>query len=507
MPKLKYGGKKWLVSSAVFFLLMGCSSNETSKQNGNEKEKDAIRIMAPLLSPESPGENSPSLKALEKYTKKQINVTWVPNSSYNDKFNIVMASGDLPHAIVVTDKSPGFIKSVKSGAFWELTPYLKDYPNLGKADEKVMKNSSINGKVYGIYRARDLIRASIIIRTDWLKHVGLDMPKTIDDFYEVLKAFKEKDPDGNGKDDTYGMVVPKWMGLGNGSPWDIMQTWFGAPNRYGVDENGELVPDFTTDEYMEALRFFKKLYDERLINKDFAVMDSAKWNDPVVKGKAGVIVDTGSRASQIQSALEEADPAIKDVIDVIGTVEGPKGTYTFPTSGYAGMIAIPKQSVKTEKELKKVLSFLDQMNDEEAQIIANNGVEGRNYKLDDGTFTSYEKNNKKLLYEHEGLAQFSMGIPERRYYIEEQASKLFQHREQIIKEGEKIAVFNPAESLVSDVYTQKGAQLDNIILDAKTQFIIGDIDEKGFQDAVQLWYKSGGEELMKELNQLYQQTK
>ncbi|MCY8268904.1 hypothetical protein MOC48_21490, partial [Bacillus haynesii] len=52
-----------------------------------------------------------------------------------------------------------------------------------------------------------------------------------------------------------------------------------------------------------------------------------------------------------------------------------------------------------------------------------------------------------------------------------------------------------------------GAQLDNIILDAKTQFIIGDIDEKGFQDAVQLWYKSGGEDLMKELNKRYKETK
>ncbi|WP_411809532.1 extracellular solute-binding protein [Bacillus haynesii] len=507
MARLKLKGNKWLAAPAVFLLLMGCSANETSNQDGKGKEKDAIHIMAPLLSPESPGENSPSLKALEKYTKKQIKVTWVPNSSYNDKFNIVMASGDLPQAIVVTDKSPGFIKSVKSGAFWELSPYLKDYPNLGKADEKVMKNSSINGEIYGIYRARDLIRASIIIRTDWLENVGLEMPKTIDEFYDILKAFKEKDPDGNGKDDTYGMVVPKWMGLGNGSPWDIMQTWFGAPNRYGIDEKGELIPDFTTEEYMEALRFFKKLYDEGLINKDFAVMDSAKWNDPIVKGKAGVIVDTGSRASQIQSAMEEADPGNKDVIDVLGTVKGPKGTYTFPTSGYAGMIAIPKASVKTEKELKEVLGFLDKMNDQEAQIIANNGIKARNYKLENGTYTSLEKNNKKLLYEHEGLAQFSMGIPEQRYYVEKQESKLFKHREQILKEGEKIAVFNPAESLVSDVYTQKGAQLDNIILDAKTQFIIGDIDEKGFQDAVKLWYKSGGEDLMKELNKRYKETK
>ncbi|PNB52912.1 hypothetical protein C1X64_34515, partial [Pseudomonas sp. GW456-E7] len=108
--------------------------------------------------------------------------------------------------------------------------------------------------------------------------------------------------------------------------------------------------------YMDALKFFKKLYDEGLINKDFAVMDSAKWNDPVVKGKAGVIVDTGSRASQIQSAMEEADESNKDVIDIVGSLEGPHGKRTFPTSGYSGMIAIPKSSVKTEKELKEVLS-------------------------------------------------------------------------------------------------------------------------------------------------------
>lgn len=176
---------------------------------------------------------------------------------------------------------------------------------------------------------------------------------------------------------------------------------------------------------MDALTFFKKLYDEGLINKDFAVMDSAKWNDPVVKGKAGVIVDTGSRASQIQSAMEESDESAKEIIDIIGTVEGPKGKKTFPTSGYSGMIAIPKSGVKTEKELKRVLTFLDKLNDKEAQILTNNGVEGRNYELKDGKFTSLEKNNKALLYEHEGLAQFSMSIPKSEYYIEEQKRSSF----------------------------------------------------------------------------------
>ncbi|BCE14045.1 hypothetical protein RSC3_01401 [Bacillus paralicheniformis] len=120
MARLKLKGNKWLAAPAVFLLLMGCSANETANQDGKGKEKDAIHIMAPLLSPESPGENSPSLKALETYTKKQIKVTWVPNSSYNDKFNIVMASGDLPQAIVVTDKSRGLSSlsnQVRFGSF------------------------------------------------------------------------------------------------------------------------------------------------------------------------------------------------------------------------------------------------------------------------------------------------------------------------------------------------------------------------------------------------------
>lgn len=208
--------KKWMALPLAAMMIAGCSHSETS--NSASDSKDTIKIMAPLLSTESPSDKGPSLKALEKYTGKEIKVTWVPDSSYNDKFNIVMASEEMPHAIIIKDKSAGFIKSVKAGAFWELSPYLKDYKNLRQADEKILKNSSVNGEVYGIYRTRDLIRACMIIRTDWLKNVGLDMPETLDDFYEVLKAFKEKDPDGNGKDDTYGMVVPKWMGLGNGKP-------------------------------------------------------------------------------------------------------------------------------------------------------------------------------------------------------------------------------------------------------------------------------------------------
>ncbi|PNB41629.1 hypothetical protein C1X64_38665, partial [Pseudomonas sp. GW456-E7] len=73
--------KKWLALPLAAIMIAGCSNSETSSSAGGSK--DTIKIMAPLLSPESPGEKSPSLKALEKYTGKEIKVTWVPDSSYN----------------------------------------------------------------------------------------------------------------------------------------------------------------------------------------------------------------------------------------------------------------------------------------------------------------------------------------------------------------------------------------------------------------------------------------
>lgn len=204
----------------VVMMIVGCSYLEIF--NLVSGLKDMIKIMVLFLLLESLSDKSFLLKVFEKYIGKEIKVIWVFDLFYNDKFNIVMVLGEMFYVIVIKDKLVGFIKFVKVGVFWELFFYLKDYKNLSQVDEKILKNSLVNGEVYGIYRMRDLIRVCMIIRIDWLKNVGLDMLEMFDDFYEVLKVFKEKDFDGNGKDDMYGMVVLKWMGFGNGSLWDVL---------------------------------------------------------------------------------------------------------------------------------------------------------------------------------------------------------------------------------------------------------------------------------------------
>ncbi|NOU75293.1 extracellular solute-binding protein [Paenibacillus sp. LMG 31458] len=441
-------------------------------------------------------------KKVEEYTNTKLDFQFVPDASYNDKLNITLASGSIPSLLFVNNaKLPAVANAIKGGAFWEIGPYLKDYPNLKQANPTVLNNTSVNGKYYGLYVSRPIGRMGISYRKDWLDNLGMQEPKTIDEFYNMLKAFSKNDPDKNGKDDTYGMVVTKYAG-----PFDIMQTWFGAPNKW-AEKDGKLIPAHLTPEYMEALKFFKKLYDEKLINQDFAVYDSAKWNDPIINGQAGVAVDVTERSYQIEEKMKQVNP--KGSIDLIGAVSGPTGLHNQPTAGHNGMFLISKSSVKTEADLKKVLTFLDKTNDKDMQALLNFGIEGVHYKVEDGKQVilivptdpmAPDINNKNM---NQILSSIPYIIPD----MFKPSTPLRTKSVEVQKANEKIIVTNPGEPFTTATYTQKGAQLDQMVEDARIKFIVGKIDEAGYKAEMDLWKKSGGDDYTKEISEAFAASK
>ncbi|WP_309120652.1 extracellular solute-binding protein [Paenibacillus sp.] len=475
-----------------------------AEQEPAKQEPLKISFMVPGFDPENlgyPDDDSIIIKTIEEYTNADLTMQFVPNSSYPDKMNITLASGELPTLMVTDPKNPSFINAARNGAFWEIGPYLKDYQNLAQANPVVLNNTSIDGKIYGMYRARTLGRNGMTLNADWMKNLGLEAPKTLDEFYNVMKAFSENDPDGNGKDDTYGIVITKWHG-----PWDIMQVWFGAPNKWGEDASGNLVPTHMTPEYREALKFFKKLYDEKLVNEDFAVMDSAVWNDPFINGEVGVFVDVADNARRLDGSMQEKyGKREESYTAVFQAPVGPKGHRDMPTSGYNGVIAISKSAVKTEDELKRVLTFLDQLNDVEMQMVLENGIEGRHYNMVDGFVVPIEDQEAGHKKERLSLNQMTMYIGPVIPTREQTAINVM--IADVQKKNEEIIVGNPAEPLISEVYAQKGQQLDNIINDARIQYIVGQIDDAGFDAAVQLWLSTGGQEYIDEINKLYKASK
>ncbi len=247
----------------------------------------------------------------------------MPNAEYGDKSNVTLASDNIPDVMVANEKGPSFVKAAEAGAFWDLTGKLDKYPNLKPANEQTAKNTMTNGKTYGIYRVRPLLRSGIVIRKDWLAKLGLKEPQTVEDLYTIAKAFTEQDPDGNGKKDTYGLIIPKWPGnYASASPYDVVETWFGAPNGWG-ERDGKLVPGFDTPEFLEANRWLRKWVTEGLVNPDFATLDSANWNDPFVQGKGGMIIDVNVRATQLLDLFKEKNPKDFDKVTLVGNLKRP----------------------------------------------------------------------------------------------------------------------------------------------------------------------------------------
>ncbi|MEJ3750360.1 extracellular solute-binding protein [Actinomycetes bacterium KLBMP 9797] len=482
---------------------------------GGEDEKaaslDTITVMTRLFGT-APDPNGEVQQAIQKVIGKKLDINWVPNADYGDKLNVTLASNNIPDVLVADEKAPAFVQAANAGAFWDLTDKLDKYPNLKAADERTALNSSINGKIFGIYRVRPALRSAVVIRKDWLAKVGLQEPETVDDLYRIAKAFTEQDPDGNGKKDTYGLIIPKWPGnYASSSPYDTIETWFGAPNGWG-ERNGKLVQGFDTEEFYAANRFLKKWVDEGLVNKDFATLDSGNWNDPFVQGKGGIIIDVNVRGADLSVRLKQKDPKDFDKVTMVGNLKRSDGQkFSLPFTGYNNVVAISKQRIRTEEQLDDVLTTLDKLQSQEGSALLTNGIEGRNYKLENGSAVLINQDDPKVkvIQNDVDKAFIQLGtrasVGQGQYpfkYPDEPTQKLYELQKTLMEKDLPTAVYNPALPVIAPTLVSKGQTLNLIIPDARIKYLSGAITEEQLRAEVKRWYDSGGTQVTQEVNDL-----
>jgi len=501
--------KKALAAALALTTALGvaaCGGSDDAKGIG-----DTITMMVKLYGT-APNPGGELQKAVEALIGKKLSITWVPDASYNDKANVTLASNNLPDVMVVDEKSPSFVKTAEAGAFWDLTGKLDKYPNLRPLDPQTAKNSMTNGKTYGIYRVRPLLRSAVSIRKDWLAKVGLPAPQSVPDLYTIAKAFTEQDPDGDGKKDTYGLIIPKWTNkYATASPYDVFETWFGAPNGWGL-RDGRYVPGFDTPEFLDAERELKKWVDEGLVNPDFATLDTGNWMDPFVQGKGGIIIDVDVRATQLYDLFREKNPKDADKVLMVGNLKRADGQkFSSPFTGYNNVLAISKQRVRTEAQLDQLLTVLDKLEGKEGSILITNGIEGRNFKLD-GNYAvpiGLDDPQVKILQNDVQNAFIQLGT---RYSVnggyyplkpaDEAKRKLIEQRKPMEDEDLKTAVHNPALGVIAPTAIAQGPTLDTIIPDARVKYLSGEIDENGLKAEIQRWYAGGGTKITQEINDL-----
>lgn len=483
--------------------LAACGGNpEPSNPQGAAKSGNPAAATEPLklsvlvnFIGEAPQPDNEVEKAIEKATNSEIEVQWL--TDIKEKLPVMVASGTLPKIVSVTNsqlKLPYMVSALRGDTFWNLTPYIKSYPNLAKINPLIYENTSLDSQIYGLPAVRPVSRGAITYRADWFKKLGLKEPRTLDEFYETLKAIATKDPDGNGKDDTYGFIEFKSLGI-----VDRVAIWLGAPNDWGV-EGGKLVYSPTTDVYLQALKFVKKLYDEKLINRDFAVMEKSAWEAAFVEGKAAMMSNITDTAFKLEEQMKKGGAQVE--LGMFNRLPDLKGGPTKAENGSNGIFSFPKSSVKTEDELKRILAFFDKLAEPELATLFKWGIEGKHYKLEGGkpVYLDAKAYNKDVLPYQKLMAADAANA------LQGNDPPLTVKGEQLNKDNEKTAVPNVAEALISETYAEKGGQLDKLIEDAKTKFVTGKIDEDGWKQALEQWRKSGGDKVTAEFAAAYEKA-
>lgn len=460
----------------------GSSSGSSSGGSGSvdaPKARPVITMMNEVFG-EIPLDDDTLMTALQDATGVDLDVTWVPNNVYMERLNVTTASGELPHILMFNGNGSPYqsniLASIQAGMFWELDAYLEQFPNLQTFHPIVDQNARVNGQLYFIPRPAAVSRMGTVIREDWLTKLGLEPPRSIDEFYNLAKAFAEQDPDGNGADDTYGLMLYEGF-----IPHPLFAA-FQVPNNWKVDNN-KFIKDAETPEYVEALKFVRKMYQEGLINREFAVAARNEARNDLYNHKVGMTIETtDALVPYYPQQMEKAGAGS------VSWIAGPPLGPTYRSQGMMGGALIPKSSVKTEAELQTILSYFNTLRDPEVDKALNTiwedmvtgPVENR---------VSIEGLEKNLVGDSMMFAR--PGTPN--------AAGINQRLQQYMD----ASIGDPSYGLISPTYLEKGNQLDTIYKDASIQFVLGEIDEAGFQAAIEQWRTTGGNQVRKELEEQF----
>lgn len=314
----------------LFFLIIFLLSS-TQIFSGGQKETEKITLRWMWL-PEAIGdvENGAFMTVLkEKFPEVDFQLEPLLYSAYKEKFPVLMAAGDLPE-IFQTNAQSYLPQLVAGNLIAPLDDVLKSYGKdiVGNAREGHLAFGKYSGKQYSIPGSYSLKYFAQNIRMDWLENLGKAVPKTMDEFRDVARAFTFSDPDGNGKDDTYGTAFRKNINFID----SFFNAYGVAPNHHQIGmwriRNGKQTNDWVQPEMKEALENLASWYKEGIIHPESLTLDWNQWWNLYLQNKVGMWYHQPRRLSEMNNSLKKA--GIKNAR--MWPIAPPKGPYGQGTS-------------------------------------------------------------------------------------------------------------------------------------------------------------------------------
>ena len=330
----------------------------------------------------------------------------IPNEGAQEKINLMLASGeDLPDAFWnFGDGKSGniVVQYADQDVFLPTEGLINEYmPNLKKIlDDHPQYRAEItapNGHTYGFPYIEEmyglvLTGGPLLINKTWLDQVGKEVPTTVDEWVDCLKAFRDGgDLNGNGEADEIPMAT--WFGatdsFGSYNMFYRFTGTFGCADSYCGGNayadhlrliDGKVTFTAMDEAFRKTAEFFNMLYNENLIwNGSFEADESASYKTSLIKEDVARIGCFGTWTDQEITNLDVHDEYVP-----LPRLEGEAGKMGF-ANNYSELQDSSDTAITTTCKFPHVIArFVDYMvGDPAISIQSNWGAEGYNYKLDE----------------------------------------------------------------------------------------------------------------------------
>lgn len=344
--------------------LSGCdsadnkSSSETAQSSSTQSsESSPKKLLVGLQSSNLVTDYDDNLltKKLEEELGADLEFYFLPadTTEFSTKVSLLVSAGtEVPDVIICENAltAEAILDYGTKGAFIKLNDYVNDKemaPNFSvipDEDKKIMLNgiTSADGNIYSMPKFEpetwNLTPYRMYVNGAWLKKLSLNVPTTTDELYNVLTAFRDKDPNENGIQDEIGVYGISSGGYGENIINALMNSFvfYNAGLQNGGlsldDEGKNVIAPFVTDAWQDGLEYLNKLYKEKLLAASIFTDDDTQFkatlnNETNIVG----IVSSGSTSKWTDA---DNNPNFQEM-DIIPPLAGPEGIAYTPYSVFS----------------------------------------------------------------------------------------------------------------------------------------------------------------------------
>ena len=471
-----------LLTSIAGFAVAGGQGERTATDGRPEMSVWSVLAAELPIDPES----SEVWNAVEERVGIDLEWNMISTEIKDEQFSLIMASGDLPDIISYYEGRGGYAainRFGEEGAFVPLQDLIEEHaPNLRQIlldDPEIRRTiTAQDGNIYYVPMMAAINAArGWFIRYDWLEAVGLDVPTTTDELYEVLVAFRDGDPNGNGLEDEVPLVFRR---RGDDAFYNIraLAYAFDADMDWVV-RNGRVVFGPSEPQYRDYLAYIQRLYGEGLIDREVLTRTGNPRTELFSDDRAGAIHDWFASTANLNDTLggEIAGFELRHFSPPVGTVDEPYTRIQMSTVRNDGAWAIST----TNPDPVAAIRFFDFIYSDEGTRLMNFGVAGVHHELEGGVpvYTELITDNPDGMGMHEALVtggmQWKIGMRQHLDYERQFANAIaFEARRDYMDNYivEEFPVLNfTAED--RDTITDIESQIRSYVLENTSRMMVG----------------------------------